>query len=885
MKKVTFASILIGIVAFANAQTRITADFSKWEEYPLVKKIGVYETPLTNENWLQRDLPKLAELQSRAYRFEFAWGKESTLYGTSTTITGTKNKPVYNFAKADLMFDKVAQHTEAFVFAHGYTPNILQPNSGDLRWQRPPTDYNVWQEVNKNVAAHWKEKGYSNRYIEVWNEPDLPGGFFSGTLDDYLQVYKYCAKGANEGDADAKIGGPAIAYMTNWHSALTNFAKNEKLPLNFLSGHAYGESYTWELDAMRSALNDYGDKQAEMLLTEYSPYESKDYAANGPVERAEAAMTFFNALPTMLEYTDLTYVTWAQFIDPEAFGSGKAYSDWDKLGLIDGNYGYRKALFNAFKLYGEMPVDRNKISGSSAIPGMASSDDSHVAAVLWNTSTSEKSIKLTLRNIPFEKGTLYVYHIDEKENSWYETGLDQLTADRIEVIDIDGNVEVSDVLRSKGVFFVKIDAENAEPVCPKNNFAKLIKTNQWFTSRTNTASYAQFDSKTWTAHLSTNSQQYGWAIVSAEAEDLPESFSVITKQSGKFTAKNVNSAFDVRFDFMDNNGKYVKAVVFHNGLYNTERTNVIPWGTKKEADEIVQVDDFSKFVVDLSQYKPQNASGRVLITFELASTGVNTKANIQLKRSDETSLSAVSCENISTTSATLSSQILGSNTNITERGFIIKAGKDPIDGYEKKVVYTPLDGEIMTSRFAQKVTGLTTNKSYHVRSYVNTENGETIYSPEYSFTTLTSRASVSSFKPEVDTEKLSVVLSGKISSTGGSQLFHAGIVWKEGTEGDFKPSDNYVDLTSKAAAGAKYQYTLNGLKADTDYSYCAYAVTQGGIAYGKTFTFTTKTVDAISDIVIEDARTSSAIYDINGRKISDTHKGLQIINGKKYFIK
>lgn len=885
MKRVVITSVLCSFAAFTNAQTRIIADFSKWEEYPLVKKIGVYETPLTNENWLQRDLPKLAELQSRAYRFEFAWGKEATLYGTSTTITGTKTKPIYNFTKADMMFDKVAQHTEAFVFAHGYTPNILQPSSGEAKWQSPPTDYNVWQDINRNVAAHWREKGYSNRYIEVWNEPDLPGGFFNGTLDDYLQVYKYCAKGAKEGDSDSKVGGPAIAYMTNWHNALTNFAKTENLPLDFLSGHAYGESFTWELDAMRNALNDYGSKSAEMLLTEYSPYESKDYAANGPVERAEAAMTFFNALPTMLEYTDLTYVTWAQFIDPEAFGSGKAYSDWDKLGLIDGNYGYRKALFNAFKLYGEMPVDRNKISGSSAIPGLASSDENHVAAVLWNPATSEKSIKLILRNIPFSKGTLYVYHIDEKENSWYETGLDQLTADKTEEVDIDGNIEVSDVIRSKGVLFVKIDAENAEPVCPKNNFAKLIKTNQWFTTRTNTAPYAQFDSKTWTAHLSTNGQQYGWAIVSAEAEDLPESFYVLTKNSGKLTSKNTNSAFDVRFDFMDNEGKYIKAVVFHNGLYNTERTNTVPWGTKKEADEIVLIDDFSKFIVNLSQYKPQNASGRVIITFELSSTGINTKANIQLKKNDETSLSAVSCENISTISALLSSQIIGNNENITERGFIVKAGKDPINGYDKKVVYTPLDGELITSRFSQKVTGLTANKSYHVRSYVVTDKDETIYSPEYSFTTLMSKPSVSSFKPEVDIEKLNALLYIKISTTNGSPLFHAGVVWKEGTETGFKPSDNYVDLTDKVVVGNKYQYKLDGLKVDTDYSYCAYAITQGGIAYGREYAFSTKNVDAISDIVVDNGETITSIYDLNGRRVTNRQNGLQIINGQKYLIK
>lgn len=62
-----------------------------------------------------------------------------------------------------------------------------------------------------------------------------------------------------------------------------------------LSGHAYGSDYSWQLKTMRNALTLLGRNEAEMLLTEYSPYVAADYQKDGPVERAVAAMTFFKA--------------------------------------------------------------------------------------------------------------------------------------------------------------------------------------------------------------------------------------------------------------------------------------------------------------------------------------------------------------------------------------------------------------------------------------------------------------------------------------------------------------------------------------------------------------------------------------------------------------
>ena len=639
MKKLIFTSLHLYIFASfcAFAQVQVSANFGTWAEYPLVKKIGVYQTPLTCAAWLTRDLPKMSEIEARAFRYEFAWGKD--LYATKA-ISGSLSSVQYNYTDMDLLFNKASKNTTAFVFAQGYTPGFLQSQSGGNGWQSPPSDYDVWQEINRHMAVHWKVKKFSNRYYEVWNEPDLPNGFFSGTLDDYLQIYKYAALGVMKGDSDGKVGGPAIAYMTAWHQSLVDFAKQNDLPVDFLSGHAYGENFNWQLDAMRQALNSYGNNSSEMLLTEYSPYVQADYAANGKVERAEAAMTFFNALSTMLEYTDLTYVTWAQYIDPEEGTTGHAYTNWDKLGIVDGNKGKRKAIFNAFKLYGMMPADRCNIS-TGTLSGMASKDDSHVAMVLWNTSADEKKIRVRLSNIPFSSGTLEAYRIDTEHNSWYELGDDALTPLYTKEVSTTDTYVISDTIGAQGVYFVRISAPEAQECFPQNNFARLISTKQWYQSRLATSPYAQFDSKTWTAYLSTNKFPNGLATMCVTAENVPTSF-VVRCKTNTLNDTGKNSTLHLRMDFQNKEGEYVKSVLYHGGLWHSNRTTAIQWGTKREPDTVVQVADISEFVVNTQDYLPADFSGRVLFTFCLEATGAGSKADMQLVKLEDTGVEVVS---------------------------------------------------------------------------------------------------------------------------------------------------------------------------------------------------------------------------------------------------
>ncbi len=635
MKKVLLSACLLFLTAPSiSAQVAVRVDCSQWEEFPLVKKIGLYQTPLVSKAWIDRDMSKLSELEARSMRYEMACGKDD-LYG-QPCVVGSAEKPAYALSAIDYLLSQARKNCPVLVISHGYTPTLLQRRPTEWAgFMDPPTDLAVWADINERFAQEWQSKGYTNSYVEVWNEPDLTDGFFTGTLDDYLNIYEAAAPAVRRGYADIKVGGPAGAFNW-WHQALTDRVKAKNLPLDFLSGHAYGPDYAWQLDGMRTALNSLGRPEAEMLLTEYSPYVAADYQKDGPVERAEAAMTFFNALPGLLSYTDLTHVNWAQYIDPGFFVG-------DKLGLIDRDSGARKALFYAFKFYGWMPADRRQLTiGDNHIKGLASASDDCVALALWNTATDERPLSLTVESIPFTSGTLEVYHIDESHNSWYETKETTLSKSRTEHIETtDGRLVLDDVVRSRGVCFVRFVADGAGKLFPSVRLGTILRTHQWFPNRTNDAAYALFDPETWTVRLSSNKDVTGYALVGIEALRVPSLLKVQGITKGTVQRRTVNSSIDIRIDYQDKSGAYTKAVLFHGGVHTDRRKTLLPWGTRQQPDEVVEVSDLNDFTIDVAAHQPSDFSGRVIISFEMEAVGTGVKQRFQLSRGIAVGVGAV----------------------------------------------------------------------------------------------------------------------------------------------------------------------------------------------------------------------------------------------------
>ncbi|MCR5851687.1 MAG: hypothetical protein K6G92_13440 [Bacteroidaceae bacterium] len=605
----------------------VSVDFSTWEEHPLVKKFGAYQTPWVRSTELNRDLPKLAQLEARSMRYEMCWGNNNA-YG-EPSISGTKDNWTYNFTNYDNLFRRMRQNSQALIVSHGYCPSII--NNGDNR--NVPSDWNVWTKINRDWAEHWKKLNLGNEYIEVWNEPDCGTMFFLGTMEEYFDIYKYAAPAIVEGNPDLKVGGP-VSALNNWHDAFGNFVMQNNLPWDFVSCHAYGTP-GWQFSTIHDVLKKYNRKETEILMTEFAPYGTGAPIWNdGPVEKAEHAMRFFNVVPEFLSTIDLSHVTWAQYIDV-VDGNGNTLVGADKMGLLDGSTGKRKAIFNAFKLYGWMPLQRASVSTNTSLQGLASKDDNCVCVVLWNNSPRTMPISLSLSDIPFGKGYIEVYRIDEEHNSWYETHRDNLTPEYAEDIDItDGKQELSGIIGKRGVWFVRIMADKEKSSFEPVEMGHVVRTHQYYNDgRESTCPYAYFDAKTWTTSLSLNQMQTGWAVVGVTAENLPDVIHVSSTLSDGIRTMGRNAALAVHIEYQTAEGYTKHDVYSYNSLAATRR-QFAPWETQTFTSS-TQVEDFSDFNIPLKAEAPEGWTGRVIITYELSSMGKGAKADIRLTPGSE----------------------------------------------------------------------------------------------------------------------------------------------------------------------------------------------------------------------------------------------------------
>ena len=155
-------------------------------------------------------------------------------------------KPFYNFQYVDALFDSLLNIGVKPFVEIGFMPDKLKSNDKTIFWWKgnisPPKDYEKWRNFIKALTSHWTQRYGENEvkqwYFEIWNEPNLEY-FFSGTQADYFKLYEETAKAVKSVSPDYRVGGPATAGR-GWITETIDFAKKNKVPLDFISTHDYG---------------------------------------------------------------------------------------------------------------------------------------------------------------------------------------------------------------------------------------------------------------------------------------------------------------------------------------------------------------------------------------------------------------------------------------------------------------------------------------------------------------------------------------------------------------------------------------------------------------------------------------------------------------------
>ena len=136
------------------------------------------------------------------------------------------------FIELGFMPDKMASGTQTIFYWKGNTT--------------PPADHQKWADMVKATLRHLAER-YGEEEVsawpcEVWNEPNLPGFWEHADEAAYHQLYKTSVLAVKEALPDMRVGGPAIcggSTSLDWVRNFLTFCREEKLPVDFLTRHAY----------------------------------------------------------------------------------------------------------------------------------------------------------------------------------------------------------------------------------------------------------------------------------------------------------------------------------------------------------------------------------------------------------------------------------------------------------------------------------------------------------------------------------------------------------------------------------------------------------------------------------------------------------------------
>lgn len=159
----------------------------------------------------------------------------------------SKGNPEYNYQYIDALYDFILSIKMKPFVELGFMPSALASGKETIFWWKgnvtPPKDYKKWEDLIRNLTQHFKER-YGDEevktwYFEVWNEPNLTPGFWTGTQAEYFKLYEYAARGIKSVNSAYKVGGPATAGAA-WVPETIEFCVKNNVPLDFISTHTYG---------------------------------------------------------------------------------------------------------------------------------------------------------------------------------------------------------------------------------------------------------------------------------------------------------------------------------------------------------------------------------------------------------------------------------------------------------------------------------------------------------------------------------------------------------------------------------------------------------------------------------------------------------------------
>ena len=315
-----------------------------------------------------------------------------------------KGNPEFNFQYVDTLYDALlAMHIRPFVELT-FMPSALASGPQTVFWWKgnitPPRDPAKWSALIRAFMAHMKER-YGQQeieqwYYEVWNEPDLHNGFFTGSLDDYMALYKNTALAIKAECPKCRVGGPASAIPYAFEEAFEKYVVANHVPADFVATHAYGvkqgyldkdntagtildadlNSVSGRMQHSRELLAKSGRPQMELHFTEWSSaYTPTDFMH----DQYHQASFILDKIRRATPWVDsLSYWTFTDIFEE---GGPRFTPFHGGFGLMN-LQGIKKPAYFAFRFLNQL--GNEDLTTDDAQSWITRSADGSIQALLWD---------------------------------------------------------------------------------------------------------------------------------------------------------------------------------------------------------------------------------------------------------------------------------------------------------------------------------------------------------------------------------------------------------------------------------------------------------------------------------------------------------------------
>jgi len=298
-----------------------------------------------------------------------------------SVVSRVDGRLTYDWSKLDaLVGDIVAAGATPYI-SISYMPSAI--SKGDIL--DTPNDWGEWAQVVSALVGHYSRDyrgGLSNVIYEVWNEPDLFGGWKMYGNKSYTQMYTVASRAANgvRGVKPFKIGGPATtgfypAWVNGFYDKL-----DESVRIDFFSWHRYSadvEDFVKDAETAKKMMETRIARSQDLYISEWGVNPERGSFYDGLWAAAH-----YLAVNTALSETNIDLALAFEVMDG-APGDAQWHGGWGML--TNPKYGAvaKKPRFKAWEMLTKLRGQKlPEVGEGTYVTSLSAVDDTGVIRVL-----------------------------------------------------------------------------------------------------------------------------------------------------------------------------------------------------------------------------------------------------------------------------------------------------------------------------------------------------------------------------------------------------------------------------------------------------------------------------------------------------------------------